>query len=327
MEIRTQLWRLNLQHTNDMYAPGVPSDVVVLTAPQLLGFLWNWALFGVLTAQVYYYSIHFKADRRGLKLLVYGLYIWEVVQTALIGRDAFAIFGRGWGDLSVLVSAETLWFNSPFMSGTISITVQSFFAWRIYVLRIIVKITLSGSDAGLQAKTYPVTTVWLVCSAACDLIICICMIVWYMRTRVHVTFRATDDIITQVIRLSVATGMLTAAVATVDTVMFLVFQNNNYHMCPAIILGKLYSNSLLALLNQRYRVDNGSSSRYLYDTDLSEQPSLQAVRARRGAGADNVHHVAVNIVQESESNGDSIPMATFAVRACYSYFLSYILRS
>ncbi|KZV68630.1 hypothetical protein PENSPDRAFT_687085 [Peniophora sp. CONT] len=46
-------------------------------------------------------------------------------------------------------------------------------------------------------------------------------------------------------------GIITAVVAIIDGVLYLVYTHNNYHMVPAAILGKLYVNSLLVLLNSR----------------------------------------------------------------------------
>ncbi|KAI0046251.1 hypothetical protein FA95DRAFT_1607046 [Auriscalpium vulgare] len=271
-----------------MYAPGVPDNVADFTAPQLFGFLFNWGLFGVLSAQTYYYSLHFFADQRPLKSFVYGLYILEIVQTALITQTAFANFGKGWGDLDRLHDPGTMWFSVPLTSGLISAAVQSFFAYRIFVLtgskllRIVITVTavLSGgagvataivahsmarSDSNIQATTFPVTLVWLVGGSLCDLVICICMLNWYLRSRRLGFLQETTDIMSQILRVSVATGLITAAVAAVDMTMFLVYKHNNFHMCPAIVLGKLYSNSFLVLLNNRYRITVNSRQIYLYD--------------------------------------------------------------
>ncbi|KIK65193.1 hypothetical protein GYMLUDRAFT_160220, partial [Collybiopsis luxurians FD-317 M1] len=100
----------------------------------LLGFLFNATLYGVLSAQTYYYHLHFPKDTTAMKAFVYGLFVWETIQTALCFHDAFYLLGGGWGDLEKLTDLATIWFNTPVMSGTISISVQLFFTRRIYVL-------------------------------------------------------------------------------------------------------------------------------------------------------------------------------------------------
>jgi len=160
------------------------------------------------------------------------------------------------------------------MSGISSATVQCFYAWRVYRLSHsyplfigIVLIALMEGSAGLalgfimgfdltsfselQDKTFAVTSVWLLGSAVCDIVICSSMLYFLHREKSKSSFRSMESLLTRLIRLSVGAGALTAAVAIVDGVLYLVFAHNNFHMAPAAILGKLYTNSLLVLMNSR----------------------------------------------------------------------------
>lgn len=49
----------------------------------------------------------------------------------------------------------------------------------------------------------------------------------------------------------------TATAAVVDISLYFGFSHNNYHACVALVLAKLYSNSLLVLFNTRARVVGG----------------------------------------------------------------------
>ena len=42
--------------------------------------------------------------------------------------------------------------------------------------------------------------------------------------------------------------------ATIDLILFLVFPTEAFHVCIALTLGKLYSNSLLVIFNSRIRI-------------------------------------------------------------------------
>jgi hypothetical protein len=119
---------------------------------QLLGYLFNWALFGVLSVQVcklIHFSCKKPASARGhrrllpgfqsqrfskhqdprygwsqryvhltwLILSVYGLYLVEVVQVILATHDAFNIYGAGWGNIAALNNLQWSWFDTPIMSG------------------------------------------------------------------------------------------------------------------------------------------------------------------------------------------------------------------
>ncbi|KAI0046252.1 hypothetical protein FA95DRAFT_1573275 [Auriscalpium vulgare] len=242
-----------------MYAPGVPDNVAVFTAPPLFGFLFNWGLFGVLSAQTYYYSLHFPADRRSLKGLVYGLYILETSQTAMFTQTAFAKFGTGWGDLDQLHNRGTMWLSVPLLSVTSA--VQSFFAFRIFALtgskylRVVITATaaISGcsgfadafvshwmapNDTKIRSKPFVTMLVWLAGNSLCDLLICSCMLTWYLQALRRDLRQETTGIVSQILCMSVTTNLITATVATVTTILFIVDKDNNFWMCPAIVLGK-----------------------------------------------------------------------------------------
>ncbi|KAF9561010.1 hypothetical protein CPC08DRAFT_457920 [Agrocybe pediades] len=65
--------------------------------------------------------------------------------------------------------------------------------------------------------------------------------------------------VNKLISNSIQTGLITAACAGVDLALFVSFTSRNYHYVPAYILGKLYTNSLLATLNSRRAVMQISS--------------------------------------------------------------------
>lgn len=48
--------------------------------------------------------------------------------------------------------------------------------------------------------------------------------------------------------------MITATVASVDLLLFLVFRQNNFHITPSLTLAKFYSNNLLVIFNSRIRI-------------------------------------------------------------------------
>ncbi|KAJ6481238.1 hypothetical protein C8R47DRAFT_1322269 [Mycena vitilis] len=56
---------------------------------------------------------------------------------------------------------------------------------------------------------------------------------------------------------TIETGAVTAGFALITLILFKVFPNNYYFLTTEFILGKMYSNVLLATLNGRSRLDNG----------------------------------------------------------------------
>ncbi|TFY53280.1 hypothetical protein EVJ58_g9535 [Rhodofomes roseus] len=110
------------------------SDLAILAGPKLLGYFFNWALLGVLTIQSYLYHINFPRDPLLLQCLVYGMLVFEWVQTGLVTGVAFQIFVYNYGDLASLTKIYYAWFFVDVMCAIVSMAVQLFFAWRIYVL-------------------------------------------------------------------------------------------------------------------------------------------------------------------------------------------------
>lgn len=64
---------------------------------------------------------------------MYGLFVVETVQTALITSDAFQWFVYGFGNMVTLFKPFTAFIDNPIMDGLIALVVQLFFCWRIWV--------------------------------------------------------------------------------------------------------------------------------------------------------------------------------------------------
>lgn len=50
-------------------------------------------------------------------MVVYGVYIVEIVQTILITHDAFSDFGFGFGNIEAVKDIQFEWLTVPVMSG------------------------------------------------------------------------------------------------------------------------------------------------------------------------------------------------------------------
>ncbi|KIJ37124.1 hypothetical protein M422DRAFT_50736 [Sphaerobolus stellatus SS14] len=99
------------------------------------------------------------------------------------------------------------------------------------------------------APLFPVVSVWLATSAIVDILVAICMTYLLLKRRTH--FYQTQLLISRLIRLTIETGSGTAIVAMIDVTLFNTTKGTNLHACPAIVLAKLYTNTLLVVLNSR----------------------------------------------------------------------------
>lgn len=244
---------------------------IQLTGPLVLGYQFNWGLYGVLATQLYTYHQAGFRDSRLIKFIVYGVFVVETLQLIMATHDSFHTLALGWGSFSDLLEVWFTWFDLPFLTGLTSATIQCFYAWRLfvlsksYVLAITIaaialvqgaaamaeglQIFISQNVPGTQTDTFKTTAVWLGGTALCDIIICCAM--FYFLSKSRTGFRTTDSVLNMLIRITIETGMVTAVVAIIELTLFLTFKHNFYHVVPAFMLSKLYSNSFLVLLNSR----------------------------------------------------------------------------
>ncbi|KAI0263188.1 hypothetical protein BC834DRAFT_320622 [Gloeopeniophorella convolvens] len=91
-------------------------------------------LYGILSVQIYIYSYNFRTDRRVIKLLVYGIFLLETLQTALTGADLYYWFASGFGNMEHFGRSHAAPYDVPIIGAFISMAVQLFYAYRIWVL-------------------------------------------------------------------------------------------------------------------------------------------------------------------------------------------------
>jgi len=320
----------------------IPSDLPTLLGPILMGLFFNWGLLGVLGTQVYIYYLCFPRDSRYMKGLVYTLFLMEIMQTCMISSDGWQWLIRAWGHPEQLEDYHLEWFDVPVLAGIMSTTVQIFFAWRIWMLGrsmilagvIVAASLVQGSAAiasGIKLKQLPSfveiarlntpVSVWLAGSAGVDILIAITMI--YLLTRAKNGFSNTNYLIARLIRLTVETGLLTATVAVVDVTLFNAFKTNNLHICPAIILAKLYTNTLMAVFNNRIFMQRpaavSTSGSMTFGSDPAEHYRSRlrdAVSSPGGTRADvnTLRDTFKDTFKEtSTSRGNDIPLAQIQV--------------
>ncbi|KAH9981990.1 hypothetical protein BJV77DRAFT_335231 [Russula vinacea] len=264
--------------------PPVPPHIVRIAAPFLLGGLWNWCLFGVLLVQFYVYSYNFPNDKKPLKLLVYTVFLLETVQTALCGADLFYWFGSGYGDVTHLGSPFASAFDIPIIESMVSLIVQYFYAYRVWVLSnkksrwfclLICLCSTLNAAAGFTAGIYvlirqkfasghnlkSIAIVWLCGNSVADVLIASAMLYHLAKRRKDTDGGFNDSALVKIVRLTIETNLLTTSVAIVSLLVILIFPNENWYTCPTAILGKLYSNTFLVSLNNRISIRNAANTR------------------------------------------------------------------
>jgi len=214
----------------------------------------------------------FSNDPPKRKILVYGIYAAELVQTILFTTMAFRQLAAGFGNFDALDNSGLLWFAVPILSSAVEFVVQLFYASRIKILAgsnlipmavvLLSFIQLAGAIGQgiighqipaftqfLVRKTLIVTGIWNAGSAVCDIIIAVSMT--YYLSRRGTDWKPTQKVVHKLIRLFIETGTLTATIAIINFALFLIPGHTTYWQTTIGILGKLYSNTMMVVLNNR----------------------------------------------------------------------------
>jgi len=256
-----------------MSTPGIGK----IAEPLVLGHLLQWALFGALSVQVYIYYLAFPNDPLHRKLLVYGTYAIELVQTILLARMAYLEFSGNYLILDTIPA--TYWFGVPILVSIAAAVVQIFYAYRIRLLTnccvvpgVVLFLSLLQLGGGItlgaiaketlffsrlmDRKTVIVTGIWNGSSALCDVIITGYMT--YVLSQRKSIWKQTQRRIHQLMCLILETGMLTAALAIMNFCFFLI-PESRYYQTTSIILGEIYSNTMMVVLNSRMEIEQCDS--------------------------------------------------------------------
>ncbi|KAL0064025.1 hypothetical protein AAF712_009093 [Marasmius tenuissimus] len=271
--------------------------------PIFIGTLILFGLFGLLSVQMYIYHLAHTADRRAIRTLIYGVYILLTVQVVMCGQDGFKRFAST--SPSPVNGINLGWFFIPIIGGLVGLGVQTFYACGMthvptlsalgltpYVQLSVLSVAAAFASGilGTRAKSLEKVgsteelrisyAIWYTTSAACDVIIAVYMC--YLLTRGSSNgVTSTKRIIARIIRLTVETNALTAAVA-VTTVGLLVGQNNQTYNTPfALVLPSIYGNTLMIMLNLRLKISSTNASNNIVSTTISNasfgpNPSSQA---------------------------------------------------
>ncbi|KAI9453623.1 hypothetical protein BJY52DRAFT_811511 [Lactarius psammicola] len=257
--------------------PLIPPNIAEIAAPLLLGAVWNWTLYGVLVVQTYVYGYNFPNDGTPLKLLVYAIFLIETLQTALSGSDVYHWFVSGFGNLERLTSPQLSALDVPIIGSIVSLVVQFFFVYRIWVLSgrssrflclvICIVSTVDAAAAfggGVYAQIHGrfasgrtlkiLALTWLGGNTLSDLVITVSMVYYLGKRRADGYF--SDHALSRIVRLAVETNIMTTTVGLVALLMVSIYSDKNWYTCPTAVIGKLYSNTLLLSLNNRISLRN-----------------------------------------------------------------------
>ncbi|KAJ6493038.1 hypothetical protein C8R45DRAFT_927833 [Mycena sanguinolenta] len=315
---------------------GVPSDIPTsflsevgkLTIPLFVGAVMNWALLGTLAVQMYIhiYYLAFPKDRLSSKAVVAFVVVAEIVQTLGCSQDSIRIFGAGRGNPQVLEDIGWEWFNVPILS-SLSKQFTSLFRissdagprWLLIQSRVWVPIIIAVACSQLQQATTvqlgagiwttadmhrredfsedqlikPPAEAWLAATAAFDLIIVAGMVFHLLKAREPEFTRRIKATLSRIIKASV----FCAVTALVVLTLFVALNGNNYHLGVCIWLSKVYSNSMMIILNSRAHIGHDpiapsatkmvDMTGVVFNSSVGPTSTMQSSRQERNIAAED----------------------------------------
>ncbi|KAH9071035.1 hypothetical protein EDB83DRAFT_2517615 [Lactarius deliciosus] len=279
-------------------SPSASPDVIKAASPLLFGPLFNWTLYGILCVQIYVYSYNFPMDGRSVKVLAYFVFVLETVQTALTGADMYYWFIADFGNVERLAHSHFAPIDIAIINAIISLVVQGYFCYRIWCA-----VTQAGAgDMSLKVGKYVLSKaglyLWSIPSALSDILIAVAMTLQLRKA----CSDFSNFVLIRVVRLTVETNALTAAMAITSLVLYAAFPDEVYYVYITAIIGKIYSNTLLASLNNRIYFRDRRSSVHGISASL---PVSKRVRA---ATITSPGSAAIPGPQPQESKGDIFPL-------------------
>ncbi|KAH9066228.1 hypothetical protein EDB87DRAFT_697742 [Lactarius vividus] len=296
--------------------PSASTDVIKAASPLLFGPLFNWTLYGVLCVQIYVYSYNFPTDGRSAKFLAYFVFVLETAQTALTGADMYYWFIAGFGNVERFAHSHFAPIDIAIINAIISLVVQGYFCYRIWVLNkrslwLCGVIAICAVTQAVAATWLGITSLkvgkyvlskaglylWSIPSALADILIAVAMTLQLRKA----SSDFSNFVLARVVRLTVETNALTAAMAITALVLYAAFPNELYYVYITAVIGKIYSNTLLASLNNRIYFRDRRSC--VHDISAS-LPASKRVRATTITSPGS----AIPEPRPQDSKGDILPL-------------------
>ncbi|KAG7440404.1 uncharacterized protein BT62DRAFT_975955 [Guyanagaster necrorhizus] len=242
----------------------------------MIGTILAAVLWGVSCMQTYeYFSMYRKTDDPRLKVMVVVVFLLDTVQQVFVTHTLYEYLVVHYYDPANLGVVEWSLLAQVAPSGLIALLVQSFFTYRVFILsRKNIPITLFLGSlvfaefgvtiayfvrgwsvklvAEIPSKLTNLSRSMNAVGAAGDICITISLISLLQRSKSG--FRRTDAMMNQLILFSLNSGLLTSICAITSLILVLVCPDTFLYITFYILLGRLYTNSLLATLNARFKI-------------------------------------------------------------------------
>uniref|UniRef100_A0A8H7XRP8 DUF6534 domain-containing protein n=1 Tax=Psilocybe cubensis TaxID=181762 RepID=A0A8H7XRP8_PSICU len=247
----------------------------------LIGVILAAALWGIGTAQCYWYYITYPKDRIGIKALVAAIWILDSVHQAVIVQSIYYFLIQNYFNPAALDNHIWSLVIQALLEGLVCLGVQGFFVYRIwklsrknYILVAIPSVFVIAKFAVTCAYTHRAFQIHSITevlheihhlsisingtAAAADIIIAATMT--YLLYSQRTGWSNSNNMVNRLVVFTVNTGILTSMVALVTLIIAVSLPNSPMYAAFYFITGKLYFNTMLASLNARNSIVTAKKS-------------------------------------------------------------------
>ncbi|GJE90358.1 hypothetical protein PsYK624_064890 [Phanerochaete sordida] len=283
----------------------------LLMGPLLVLVCFALILFGIFTAQVYFYWNTYEKDSRFVRNFVLALWILEALHTTFCICMLYTYFINHFGDANEVEVIVWSAVATVFLEIIIVSLTQAFYIYRIWklskrnflvasipALALLARVVLGYVAAGflVSYKTWtafreergPQLTlnVALSCGGFVDLVTTglLSYFLWRSRT----SFPRTRHVVDRLLHFALNTGALTMIFSMAILFTYNLVTTSLLWAGMVEIVSKLYANSMLAMLNARNNIRNASASAQ-HDTSGSGPLDIRmSRRTTRGLASEAV---------------------------------------
>ncbi|OBZ69439.1 hypothetical protein A0H81_10665 [Grifola frondosa] len=256
----------------------------------LIGSFISTMIYGLTTHQTYRYFRLYLRDRWMLKGMVIALWVLDTIHTVLTLHLCYFYLVTNYANPEALIHAVwsfkvcplhyfdaqswRVYYTCELLRTLIfveNLTFPRFYTHRLYLLghrakfllalfiifglaRLVVGVVMTTEAFILGTFMNFITMTWLICVSlalafASDSLIAICLCAYLQRSRTG--FKRTDSLIDILMLYTINTGLLHGFITLLSLICAAVMRQNLIYFSIFIMVSKMYTNSLLAVMNSR----------------------------------------------------------------------------
>jgi len=295
-----------------------------------IGATFSTILFGVVCLQTFLYYRQWQRDVLALKILVAVVFALDTINQVVVTYMLYHYFVENFAHPAAL--AQNHWsIGAEIISNAlVGFLVEGFFVyrvWRVSGSKVLLPLAASilaiahlgtnlvSAVLGFKYNNFhdllkalkPMAIGGSILGACEDL--AIALILAYCLYQGRSGFRTTNSMITRLIAVAVATGLITSLALIAQSISSIVAPESLWILAWNLLLPKLYTNSLLASLNLRNVIRSGTSNT-TRSNNVQTSTALEVLDRTGAHGGNRTQvHVQMSTIEEFDKDLDHMEPA------------------